>query len=65
MSKIEFVVLTYPNNTTVKIEGDPEIISQVIKQLDGQFISFEISERFDVTDGWNIEAMRTLMKEAE
>lgn len=63
MSKIEFIVLMYPNDTTVKIEGDPDIISQIIRQLDGQMIGFQVSERFDVTDGWNIDALRALMKE--
>lgn len=60
---IHFITLFYPNDTTVKIEGDPDIITQIIKQLDGQIIGFQVGERFDVTEGWNVDALRALMKE--
>lgn len=64
-NKIEFIVLLYPNNTTVKVEGDPDIISQIVKRLGDQTIGFEIHERFDVTDGWNVDALRALMKDSQ
>lgn len=49
MSNIEFVILHYPNDTKVKIEGDPEVISQIIRHLNGKFVTFEVSERFEST----------------
>jgi len=36
----EYVKLMYPNDSFVTIEGDPEIIKQVLNRLDGQQIEF-------------------------
>lgn len=37
----EQIVLRFPNETFVDIHGDPFVVSQVVKRLDGLVISFE------------------------
>lgn len=61
MSKTEYIKLLYPNDTTVTIQGDQEIISQIVRQLDGQMIGFEVKEQFDITYGWDKKAIQALL----
>lgn len=34
------IMLLYPNNTTVTMRGDPEIIKQLIEAIDGIVITY-------------------------
>lgn len=40
MKNAERIVLQYPNNTTVDIQGDPEIIEQLIEVLNKVEITY-------------------------
>lgn len=38
------IVMTYPNETTVTIRGDEEVVKQIVKRLDGQVIQYTCIE---------------------
>jgi len=59
-TKVEYVKLLYPKNTSVVIEGDSEIISQVIRKLEGEYEGVVIRE--NITEGWNVEQLKKLIK---
>lgn len=60
------ITLLFPNDTSVKLEGDPDIVTQLIRHIDGKMIGF-IKHDFisydEVQDmgEWDLEALEKLM----
>lgn len=62
-SKVEYIKLMYPNNTTVTIEGDSKLIEQIIRKLNGEYSGVIIRE--EITEGWDTEQLKKLLKGRE
>lgn len=45
---IQTATLNYPNDTTVTLTGDPEVITQIISALQGVLITYKVKD--DTTD---------------
>lgn len=39
------VTMLYPNKTILTIEGDPYVIKQILKRLEGQTITFKVTTK--------------------
>lgn len=62
--KSDFIRLIYPNDTFVTIEGDRDIIVQILRRLDNQMIGFEIREDINtIKDGWDLNAMKAILED--
>lgn len=46
MNSATQIVLSFPNNTTVDIQGDPNVIKQIIARLDKLGVTFSTSIGF-------------------
>ena len=42
-----FIILSYPNNTQITINGDPDIVKQLVNRLDHQIIEYSVNNRDD------------------
>lgn len=58
------ITLLYPNDTSVFIRGDLDVVKQIIERLDGQYIGFikPNPKPSDTHDTWDKNALRKLLE---